>query len=118
MTRATAWRPCSIRPSGRPVDDLVTALEDAAGLEVGAPVDATVDGYAGTQLDVTATCSEALLWMTQPVNGKTPVEDHAVVWIVDVDGERLVIAAQDRSGATTTALSDMQTMVDTLQIEP
>ena len=103
---------------GPTVDDLVAALENVAGIEAGAPTPTTVDGYAGTKLDLTATCPETWLWMSQPVNGMTGVEEHTFVWIIDVDGERLMIGAHDRSGATSDAVSDMQEMVDTLQIEP
>ena len=75
------------------------------GFEVGPRTSVTVDGYAGTQLELTSTCPEIL-------------DYHVVYWIIDVDGERLVIAANDLPGATDSDISEMQAMVETLHIEP
>jgi hypothetical protein len=47
-----------------------------------------------------------------------PLEAHAQVWILDVDGNRLVITAQDRPGAVALNVEQMHAMVDSLQIEP
>jgi len=106
---------------GPRVEDLVTALEGLPGIEVSSPTDVTVAGFAGKQLELTApdaTCGAALLWLLQPLGDAGPLEVHARVWIVDVNGERLVIIAQDRPGASASAIEDMQAMVDSLVIEP
>jgi hypothetical protein len=119
--------PCASAPVlrdpivGPTVEDLGTALEGLSGIEVGPPTDVSVAGFAGKQLELTApdgTCGEALLWHLQPLDDAGPLEAHARVWIVDVNGERLVILAQDRPGATVSAIDEMQAMVDSLEIEP
>lgn len=118
--------PCAAAPVlrdpvvGPTVEDLVTALEGLPGIEVSSPTDVTVAGFAGRQLELTAdgTCDAALLWLLQPLDDAGPLEAHARVWIVDVNGERLVIIAQDRAGAGASAIDEMQAMVDSLEIEP
>ena len=119
--------PCAAAPVlrdpavGPTVDELVAALEDLPNLEVSAPTDVTVAGFAGKQLELTApdgSCSETRLWDLQPLNDAGPVEDHLRIWILDVNGERLVIGAQDRAGASTSDLDDMQAMVDSVRIGP
>lgn len=102
------------------MDDLVTALESLPGLEVTSPTDVTVAGFAGKQLELTApdaTCGETRLWHIQPLDDVGPVEAHLRVWILDVNGDR-VIGAHDRPGATASDLEEMQAMVDSIQIEP
>jgi hypothetical protein len=106
---------------GPTVDDLVSALQGLAGIEVTAPTDVTVDGFSGKSLELTApddTCAESALWIIQPANEAMPLEAHAQVWILDVDGNRLVITAQDRPGAVALNVEQMHAMVDSLQIEP
>lgn len=105
---------------GPTVDDLVTALESLPGLEVSLSTDVTVAGYAGKRLELTApdaTCGDATLWRIQPLDDNGPLEVHAVVWVLDVDGERLAIIAHDRPGAATSDIEEMQAMVDSLGIE-
>ncbi len=106
---------------GPTVDDLVSALQGLSGIEVTAPADVTVDGFSGKSLELTApddTCAESSLWLIQPLNEAMPLETHAQVWILDVDGSRLVITAQDRPGATSDQVAAMHAMVDSLQIDP
>ena len=106
---------------GPTIDDLVSALQGLPGIEVTPPEDVTVDGFSGQSLELTSpedTCGESMLWIIQPANEAMPLDPHARVWILDVDGSRLVITAHDRPGAATNQVDEMQAMVDALQIEP
>jgi hypothetical protein len=94
---------------GPTVDDLVTALGAVPGLTFSAPADVTQDGYSGVRLDYVApdefdNClddmGEAIL---MSVDGSVPADHGHVVapngddafslYIYDVDGTRVVIAA-------------------------
>ena len=60
-----------------------------------------MDGFSGQSLELTSpedTCGESMLWIIQPANEAMPLDPHARVWILDVDGGRLVITAHDRRG--------------------
>ena len=94
-------------PVGPTVDDLVTAWANVPQLAPTAPVDITVDGYAGKQIEFTvpdyigckggnkfglwqipsdATPNEPGFWAQAP-------NEHNQIWVLDVDGTRLVIDA-------------------------
>lgn len=93
-------------PIGPTVDDLITALDAQANTDMSPPIDVTVDGYAGKRFEMTPgkgvpeTCSRLSLWPDaggEPgrgilINGG-PGEDLQPVWVIDVDGNRVVIVA-------------------------
>ena len=94
------------------VDALVAALAGQKGLRVSTPTEITVDGFAGTYMKRTvhtginlADCdaSKFLTWL-DPDGGERYLEpgEHAMLWIVDVDGVPLVIDAS-LGGAGTSA---------------
>lgn len=96
-------------PVGPTVDDLVQAWANAPELAATAPVDVTVDGYSGKQIEITAPdynpseCKERKygLWYSsdtvsddgRPGYWAQAPNQHLQVWILDVDGTRLVIGA-------------------------
>ena len=87
---------------GPTVDDLAAALSTYPGITVNSGTDVTISGFSGTLLDVTSTdvdCGgeDAFMWTTQP--GSIDDRPHPGAGsafqqylILDVDGERLVIA--------------------------
>ena len=105
---------------GPTVDDLVAALEGLPGFEVTTPTDVTVGGYDGKVLELTAPadCDPSRLWRAQPSDEDIPVEPHATIWILDANGERLVIGAHDRPTALASDVDEMREMVETLEIAP
>ena len=115
---------------GPSVDDLATVLAGLPGLDVTAPTDITIDGYRGKQLTLTAPsdmtgCTlspegNLLTWELPLGNriGMTPGEVDRV-WILDVDGQRLVIVAPDKPGALDDASkAEVQAVLDSIRITP
>ncbi len=108
-------------PVGPTVHDLVTALVDHPSLDVTAPVDATLAGYSGTYLDLTVPddISKCVRYM--------PVDHHIYaqgpsqrwhMWILDVDGVRVLVETNDYAGTPADRLAQEQTIVDSLEITP
>ncbi len=102
--------PCRARladpPVGQTVDDLVTALADLPG-DATTAIDVTVDGFDGKQIEFTLPdytqdpdCVPFFLWRYDNSSGALYPDvwaqgpnQHNRVWILDVDGTRLVIMA-------------------------
>ena len=112
---------------GPSVDDLATALTRMPGVTATLPTDVTLSGYAGKQLTVTAPTSFAgcnlwpegyVLWQG-PLGGNYAVDAGAVtrLWILDVDGNRLVII-QWATGRTAQERADVQAILDSIRIAP
>jgi type IV secretory pathway protease TraF len=115
---------------GPSVDDLATALTRMPGVTATRPTDVTLSGYAGKQLTVTAPTSFAgcslspdgyVLWQG-PLGGNYIVEagDVSRLWILDVDGNRLVIdiLTPDTPGQTAQERADAQAILDSIRIAP
>jgi len=109
--------------TGTGVDELADALERVNGIEI-ARSDASLDGYNGQLLEITgsersADCvAEPYLWLTTrgeafPAPDVDP-DSSVRVWILDVEGHRLVVVA---SSADPLYADDLQDLVDSLQIE-
>ena len=108
-------------PVGPTVDDLVTALVDHPSLDVTAPVDVTLAGYSGKHLDLTVPddISGCVRYM--------PTDHHIYaqgpgqrwhMWILDVDGTRVVVETNDYAGTSAGRLAEEQAIVDLLEITP
>jgi hypothetical protein len=110
-------------PLGPSVDDLVTALSNMAGFQATAVTDITIDGFLGKQLTLTAPgsdprCESLLTWKTTTrQNGVGPGEVNEVT-ILDVDGVRLLISIAYQPSTPTAAVSHLQAVVESLQIDP
>ena len=102
--------PCQwerVAPFGPTVDDLVAAWANVPGFDATATRDVTVDGYAGKQIEFTVPvytedeCIQEVygIWKEARSSNAGPnyiaqgPNAHHQVWILDVDGTRLVIAA-------------------------
>lgn len=110
-------------PLGPTVDDLATALENQLTREATVS-DVTLDGYAGTLVKMTvptdavfSDCDsgEFRSWDGRFHQGPGQQDD---VYILDVDGFRLVIDALSYPGSPAADLEKLQQMLDTIQIEP
>ena len=84
------------------MDELASALAALPGLQVTPPTDVTLGGYQGKQLTITApaTASSCQVWVLPlgATNDMAP-GDQQRVWILDVDGQRLVIDAPEMTPA-------------------
>jgi hypothetical protein len=108
-------------PIGPGVADLVEALSAIPIIDVTRSA-ATLDGYSGELLEITGTerpagCSEApILWETTG-GDETLVPDpdgRMRVWVLDVEGYRLVVWAGAEGDQPT---ADLQTLIDSIQIQ-
>jgi hypothetical protein len=113
---------------GPTADDLVTALADVPGLAVNSSEETSISGFAGTLLDIEwseAGCPadvEAMLWVDQPGDFVSPHpggSDNLFdrMYILDVNGERLVINTAAHANATDVRVADIQSILDSTQIE-
>jgi hypothetical protein len=106
--------------------DLATALGTVPGVTFSTPADVTLAGFAGKYLeyvppDTFGDCAAStLLWS---VNGgvddqPAPTGDDVLrLWILDVDGTRLVIAASAPRGVPEGRMAELQAIIDSIQIE-
>jgi len=111
-------------PVGPSVDDLVTALSELDGFSATAPEDVTVGGYPAKRLTVTApanvddTCELGTWATSQRTNGVGEGEANDL-YVVDVDGERIVIAmSYFIPNAGQEDLDEAQRVIDSIRIEP
>ena len=132
-------------PVGSSVDDLATALADLPPFQVTSPPkDVTVYGYSGTYLELTVPelpvegsgddlrfteCfgGDLKSWVA-PLSfdraqgdafyGYTGPGYTEEFWILDVEGTRLVIAAERSVGSPEKDLAELLAILDSIRIEP
>jgi hypothetical protein len=127
-------------PIGSSVDDLATALADLAPFRVTSlPKDVTVYGYSGKHLELTVpempTDDEGFTecvghdlasWISAPFGspgddlffGHTGPGYSEELWILDVEGTRLMIAAERSPGSPPEDLAEQRAILDSIRIEP
>ena len=105
-------------PTGPAPIDLAEALASQTGTESTDPVPVEIDGYSGVFLDYRNTgdgeCGNMQRWPGRDAL----VGERDQVWILDVDGTRLVIDAASFEGTSEEDIAEMRTMVESLTIEP
>jgi hypothetical protein len=106
---------------GPTVDDFATALDSHPLLEVTTPVDVTLAGYSGkyTELQVPSDLTGCVKY--RPVEGTIYAQGPGQrwhLWILDVEGIRVVIQSTDYAGTSTQHQAELQDIVDSIQIEP
>lgn len=113
---------------GPTVEDLAAALASLPGLDVTTPTDVTVDGYTGKQLTLTAPATfegctiyeDGYVIWELPLGGTKAMSpgERDRVWIVDAEGERLVIHTSEIPGQTSQDQAEVQGILDSIRIEP
>jgi hypothetical protein len=108
-------------PPGPSVDDLAKALASVPSLVATTPTDVTAAGYHGKQLTLTAptsiaTCSVWELPMGA-ANTMGPGE-RDTYWILDIDGQRLVIDAHELPTESAAHKAEVQAILDSIRIAP
>lgn len=114
----------SVGPSAA---DLAAAMATAPGTElISGPTDVTVGGRAAKHAVLTVRedlgCDPGFFFTWEPASGgpgwwTTNVGDTIRVWIVDVDGSRLVIAGETTEQASRNLEQEIQQIVDSIQFE-
>ena len=106
-------------PVGPSVDDFVTALVDHPLLDATDPVDVTLGGYSGRYLELQlpsdVTACHHFVW--QPgIYAQGP--DHLWhIWVLDVDGVRVVIRADTYPGTAPEVLAQIEAIMQSLRID-
>jgi len=120
------------------VDDLASGLSELAPFRVASPAtDVTLDGgYRGVHLELAVpkdmpidhegfvSCIDGHLngWVGAlgdgPFGGYTDPGYREEFWILDVEGTRLVIAAERSPGLPAGDLAEQQAILDSIRIEP
>jgi hypothetical protein len=123
------WKDGAAVGAGQTVDDLVTALAANPGYEVTDPADVTLGGFSGKRIDIQvpvdldlATCDDAQFWVWAVGDGQTIYaqgpEGRFHLWILDVQGRRVLVMTHDFPGTPADDLAELQAIVDSIQIEP
>jgi hypothetical protein len=115
-------------PLGPQVDDLVAAFANQQGRDATTPTDVTLDGYAGKYMELTtpaginpADCDggEFRSWkFTDGGSRYTQPGEREQLWILDVDGVRLVIDAPYSPGNSAQDRAELLQIVESIRIDP
>jgi hypothetical protein len=106
---------------GPTVDDFVSALVDRPSLDVTAPVDVTLAGFAGKYLDLQVPDDIRGCDTYQPIAGHIYAQGPGHrwhMWILDVNGVRVVVETNDYAGTPPERLAEIQLIVDSIVITP
>lgn len=107
-------------PVGPTVDDFANALAEHPLLEVTTPVDIELAGYSGKYLDLQvpddiSECAAYRAWEYWLYAQGPSHRWH--LWILDVDGVRVVVESQDYEGTPAEVQTELQAIVESIQIE-
>jgi hypothetical protein len=108
-------------PTGTTVDEFVTALVEHPDLDVTTPVNVTLGGFAGQYLELRApgnlTPNGCGYFVWEP--GIYAQGPNALwrIWVLDVDGVRVVVRGDSFPGTTPQVQAQLQAIVDSIQIE-
>ena len=106
-------------PVGPSVNDFVTALVDHPLLDVTEPVDVTLAGYTGTYLELQAPAdvTDCHYFVWEPgIYAQGP--DHLWhIWVLDVNGVRVVLRADTYPGTTEEVSAQIQAIMESLRID-
>jgi len=108
-------------PVGPTVDDFVNAISSHPLLDATSPVDVTVGGYAGKALDLQVPADISQCDVYRPWEPGIYAHGPGHLWhlrVLDVDGVRVVIQSMEYAGTPSQRRTELQAMVDSIQIEP
>jgi hypothetical protein len=115
-------------PPGPTAADLAAVLASLPGLTATTPTDVAMDGYRGKQLTLTAPVNfdgctiamEGFVPWVLPLAGANDMRpgERARVWILDVEGQRLVIATAEMPAQTPQEQAELREILDSIRIAP
>jgi hypothetical protein len=116
-------------PPGPTVDDLAFALTNVLGWDATAPTEVTLDGFVGKQMVLTVpgdtdfsecVTGRFMAWSEDGISGSRWLQGPGQIqetWIVDVEGERLLIDASYFPEISRGNRAELQKVIDSIQIE-
>ena len=109
-------------PTGTTVAEFVTALVDHPDLDVTSPRDVILGGFSGQYLELRApanlTPSGCGYFVWEPGIYAQGPNDLWRIWVLDVDGVRVVVRADSFPGTSPQVQAQLAAIVDSIQIEP
>jgi hypothetical protein len=117
-------------PVGPRVRDLAAALVEQVGPTVATSTDVTLGGYRGKKVEYSApsdfdhtSCDDGVYSRWEPPSGDWGgwVEaggQRNAVYIIDVDGQRLVIDTMSLPGASATDVAELDQLIASIRFEP
>jgi hypothetical protein len=106
---------------GPSVDDFANALADHPLLDVTDPVDVTLAGHSGKYVDLQVPADISKCEVYRPFDPGLFAQGPSHqwhLWILDVDGLRFVVQSTDYVGTSKKHRSELQAIVDSIEIEP
>ena len=85
------------------------------------PIDVTLDGYSGKYLDLQVPSDISKCEVYRPWEPGLFAQGPGHrwhLWILDVEGVRVVVESADYEGTTEEVQAELEAMVDSIQIEP
>jgi hypothetical protein len=121
---ATAGSP--LIPAGDTVDELVRAFAEVrSSYEVGTATNVTLDGYSGKRIDLVVpsdvdfeACDRGEYWIWDAGPYAQGPGNRWKIWILDVDGTRLVVLGHDFPVTAGTTQDQLMDIVGSIRIEP
>lgn len=120
--------PCHSTPPpdinvGPSVDDFANALASHPVLEATTPTAATLAGYSGKYLELqlpadVSNCTNGEFWPYEPGVYAQGPSQRWMLWILDVEGVRVVIQAMAYPTTSPDRQAELQAIVDSIRIEP
>jgi hypothetical protein len=109
---------------GPTVEDLTTALANQVGIERSGPTDVVLGGHPAKKFALApdGSCPRPeghLVWAARVLQPGFSLLDGgtATIYVVDVNGDRLVIASQDR-GSSAEDVAQLDAIIASIEIEP
>jgi hypothetical protein len=105
---------------GPAVDDFANALADHPLLDVTTPADITLGGYSGKYVDLQvpsdiSACPTSYYPWEPGIYAQGPSQRWHL-WILDVDGVRVVVQSTDYQGTSPQHRAELQSIVDSIKI--
>ncbi len=108
---------------GPSVDDFANALAEHPLLDATAPKDVSLAGYDGTYVDLqlpadVTQCMDEQFYPWEPGLFAQGPSHRWHLWILDVDGVRVVIQSMDYERVSAERRAELQAVVDSIEITP
>jgi hypothetical protein len=108
-------------PVGPSVDDFANALANHPLLDATTPTSISLGGYSGKYVDLQLPSDITCTFGYYPWAPSMPAQGPSHrwhLWILDVEGIRVVVQTADFAGTTVSDLAELQAIVDSIKIAP